>query len=284
MPISTAIPKVTPALLKSTYTPVEPETGFNPADYGTPLFWLDASDAAYVLDSGGSASVNNGKVDKWTDRTGNTRNARQTTDANRPIFKTNQQNSLSVIDFTNTSNQYFTFENSTDVAQNRAGLTLMMVHKPTLQEQYQVEFYIQDNGGADRLSIYVTNQDTTNYKPQADINRTDGGSAYGLYDANSLPYGSWDILFWVFDFANGDWTIYNRNSTVRAETTSGFGGTGSTSNTVANVEPQIAQYSGSYKFNGQMGEMVMWDSALSSGTIGSIKTACGSTKWGLTVA
>lgn len=275
MPITTSIRKVTQPLL-GTY-------GFNAAAYGTVLTWLDGSDNSVVLASGGSPAANNGKVDKWTDKGTGAANARQTTDANRPIYKTAQQNSLSVVDYTNTSSQYFSFENSTAFAQNKAALTLVMVHKPVLQEQYQMLIYIQDNGGSDRVSAYVTDQGGGNYKPQADINRTDGGPAYGLYDAGDLAYSAWDILIWEFDFANGTWAIYNRNSTVRASSTTQFGGSGSTSNTAAAIEPQLGQYGGTAKYNGQMGEVILYNGTLSSTVRSSLKVALGA-KWGITVS
>jgi hypothetical protein len=279
VPISKSIPKVTPALL---YTSTS-SGGFNAATYGTVLFWLDGSDNTVVLNSGGTPCTDGTKVDKWTDKGSGNMNARQTTDANRPVYETAQQNSLSVVQYTNTSDQYFTFENGTGVAQNKAAVTLVMVMNPTLQEQYQMLLYVQDNGGADRISTYVTNQGGGNYKLQADINRTDGGPSYGLYDAGDLAYGAWDIVIWEIDYANGTWAIYNRNSTVRVSSTTQFGGTGSTSNTAAAIQPQLGQYSGSTKFNGQMGEAILYNGTLSAPTRSGLKTALG-TKWGITVS
>lgn len=281
MPISTRIPTVGYTNLKSTYTPNG--GGFNAATYGTVLTWLDGSDNSVVLDSGGAPCSDGEKVDKWTDKGAGGVSARQTTDANRPVYETAQQNSLSVVEYTNTSDQYFTFENGLALAQNKAALTLVMVMKPTLQEQYQMLLYIKDNGGADRISAYVTNQGGGNYKLQADINRTDGGPSYGLYDAGDLAYNAWDIIIWEFDYANGTWAIYNRNSTVRTSSTTQFGGSGNTSNTAASGQPQLGQYGGASKYNGQMGEVILYDGTLSAPTRSSLKTALG-TKWGITVA
>tara|TARA_R110000868_G_scaffold52100_1_gene164839 strand:+ start:2677 stop:3462 length:786 start_codon:yes stop_codon:yes gene_type:complete len=72
-------------------------TGWTPANITTQL-WLDASDSATI-------TTVSSKVSQWNDKSGNTRNATQSTDANRPTYTTAGLNGLNVITFTTASFQ-----------------------------------------------------------------------------------------------------------------------------------------------------------------------------------
>jgi hypothetical protein len=63
--------------------------------------WLDASDASTLYDAttGGSLVAADGGVARWEDKSGNGRHFTQSTSANRPLRKINQQNGLGTLLF-----------------------------------------------------------------------------------------------------------------------------------------------------------------------------------------
>jgi len=69
-----------------------PAAAWTPANITTQL-WLDAADSSTV-------TTVSSKVSQWNDKSGNARNATQSTDANRPTYTTAGLNSLNVVTFT----------------------------------------------------------------------------------------------------------------------------------------------------------------------------------------
>lgn len=67
----------------------------------TTALWLDGADAGtlYDADTGGSLVANNGTVGRWEDKSGNTRNALQTTAGSRPTYIATGLNSKGVLSF-----------------------------------------------------------------------------------------------------------------------------------------------------------------------------------------
>jgi hypothetical protein len=64
----------------------------------TPVLWLKADSGVYS-DAGSTLANNNDTVQQWNDQSGNGNNATQGTSANRPTFKTSQQNGLAAVEF-----------------------------------------------------------------------------------------------------------------------------------------------------------------------------------------
>lgn len=65
---------------------------WTPKDLGTLSFWIDASDAASITESGGAVSA-------WNDKSGNAYNVSQPTGGNQPSYVTNVQNGLPIVRF-----------------------------------------------------------------------------------------------------------------------------------------------------------------------------------------
>ena len=72
---------------------------WNPSMIATAL-WLDAADASTV-------TTVSSAVSQWSDKSGNARNATQSTAGNRPTFTNNALNGKSVITFNGSSTQHF---------------------------------------------------------------------------------------------------------------------------------------------------------------------------------
>ena len=94
-------PNNTATLFGPTRVPVLPgitlvtSNGYNPLFAGTPLFWLDAADAA-------TTQLTSGNVTTWLDKSGNGRNATQAITSNAPTLVTAGQNGLNTLSFSGT--------------------------------------------------------------------------------------------------------------------------------------------------------------------------------------
>lgn len=74
----------------------KPTSSFTPASLPAILAWIDASNS-------GSVTLVGSKVSQINDLSGNSDNATQGTDANRPVYVTGFQNSLNVMQWANTA-------------------------------------------------------------------------------------------------------------------------------------------------------------------------------------
>jgi len=74
------------------------ESVWNPSMLSTAL-WLDAADASTITESGGAVS-------QWNDKSGNSRNAVQSTAGFRPVFSTTGLNSRQSINFDGTDDRF----------------------------------------------------------------------------------------------------------------------------------------------------------------------------------
>jgi hypothetical protein len=73
---------------------------FSPSDISGLQLWLDATTGLFDATSGGSAVTTDGSaVARWEDQSGNGRHFKQSTNNNRPVLKTSVQNSKNIIRF-----------------------------------------------------------------------------------------------------------------------------------------------------------------------------------------
>jgi len=89
------------ALKRAGTWPNSPAGGVTPDNISGLQLWLDASDSATLFNatSGGSLVAANGGVARWEDKSGNGRHATQSTSANRPARKTAVQGGKDVLRF-----------------------------------------------------------------------------------------------------------------------------------------------------------------------------------------
>jgi len=95
--------------------------------------WLDASDASTLFDAttGGSLVAADGTVKRWEDKSGNARHATEST--NGPTRKTSVQNGLGTLDFdgTNATLQIPSSQGSLAFLHQSGGATVFVVYRPT---------------------------------------------------------------------------------------------------------------------------------------------------------
>ena len=150
---------LTPGKLILTATPT-----WNPTFIETAL-WLDAADASTITESGGAVS-------QWNDKSGNGRNATQSTPASRPTLTTSNLNNLDVI----------TFDGSDDViiATLNTGLSSSFAF-------FTVVVPLRTNA----IEAYVTSQVASynNYWATLGLGGVAGGQkeTFSLYDGTNNP-------------------------------------------------------------------------------------------------
>jgi len=241
---------------------------FDAGDHGTALIWYDCSDSTYCLDSGSAAASDSEEVATLTDRSGNSRDATQSTSGSRAVWRAAQQNGLGALDFSASRPDFFVMQNSRGVTRNRSGLTVVSVQRPIATNQYEMVCLFADNSGADRISYYLTDQYNGNYKQTLDCKRSDGESAENL-TSSDVAKNLWKVLVLVLNYSAGSWQMYENG----ASTGSGsLQSSGTTSDTDSNADPVLMAYdgSGSYPGDDLFGEFVVYDSALNSTQVGAL--------------
>lgn len=228
--------------------------------------WLDASDASTLYDSttGGSLVNADGTVARWEDKSGNSRHATQSSSVSRPVRKTTQLNGLAALQFDGSDDWM-------QIAQNTIG-----------------------NGG--NLSVFVVMRITSlSAGARAVLNKGDGAT---------FPQTVWEMSAsnpWYGFAAGGQWYASTGSSlsvpttlllSGRTENrTSQFIVNGANSGSASSQSPSvndISQFigimgtgtSGSGNLAASVGELAIYDSALSPGDMASV-SAYLMAKWGI---
>lgn len=210
---------------------------FSPTDIAGLKLWFDASDSGTITQSGGAVS-------QWNDKSGNANNATQSVIAQRPTIHTAAQNGLDTILFTPANNEYFDLTSSVNVDSaftgfavierlSQTGLKFIMVFSSSSGTTYSLAWDYTDAVAVSNSSDYVT------FTPYA---------ATGFHSITTDMTGSVGHI-WIDGVA---------------ETTS--------SNAFGRVPGfnAIGNYSGTFA-NGEMGEILLYDSILSSTDRGKVE-------------
>lgn len=245
--------------------------GFTASSYGTVLAELDFGSAANVLKSGGSQAANGENIDKVNDLSGNGYYAQQTTDAKRPILRTNNLNGYNVAEFDGSSD-FMELPTSQPITKNRSGLTIVAVYKTkSTSGPDAISFY--EDGTADtrvRCNVYNSGLGWEIAGKRLD---SDGGDArYG----GSPASGTWYIGVWRYDFSGALAAVWNNGNVSVAS--GAFSTSGSTSNTNSLENPTLGA-NGLYDsmlFDGYMAHYIVYDGAMSTLNRDNLEVALGS--------
>lgn len=233
-----------------------PSGRFLPKDYSGIRLWLDASN---VLN--GSNPSNNSAISSWTDLSGVSGNATQSTVGQRPIFRENIQNGFPAIEFDGANSQCM------QVASVAVGsqFTLFVVLESISANTWFIEqspdinsndgFYMYDNGFASQIKNSGSNVMTQNIPGWLGTDPVLG----------MIKYDGTFIEAWK----NG--TNYP-------------GSTGSgtiTNNTVTNVLNIGSRNQASLFFDGYLYELVLYNGVLSTAQIAYLSNNYFNPKWAL---
>jgi len=272
---------------------------FTPTSIVGLQLWLDASDATSLFDatSGGSAVAENGTVRRWQDKSGNARHAIEAT--NGPTRKAGVQNGLGTLDFdgTNDTLQIPSSQSTFAFLHQAAQATVFAVYRPTYASPTGSEFHsVIDTGSRSGLvpgvQLSLSNGAASG---QVDwrVNGTDlGNGTFRVIKqiAGGSPNNSFSLQSVVTDNSNA--TAANRallrsnggsSSGVTAGSPYDQGGV-STGNAGRNFTISGAGTatgaSASEFFNGDVCEIIIYNSALSDATRATVEAYL-MTKWGI---
>lgn len=240
------------------------DAGFtDPTDIAGCELWLDAEQGVYS-DAGTTLAVNNDAVYQWNDQSGNANHVTQVTSGNRPTLKTAGINSKNSIEFADPE----FMDSSTPVVS--APNTIFAVHVMTSSDtnggviwdsdaNVRHAFFWNNAGSPDSFrAAAVNNEDTI-------IGTSGGKHLFEYVTAVTYNGASSSIYMNGADVGDGSVDLGSNNldgitlGTLRA----GLGG-------------------GNYYLNGQIAEVIVYDSALSTTDRETVQTYLAN-KWGITI-
>ena len=262
--------------------------------------WLDASDAGSLYDatSGGSLVAADGGVARWEDKSGNGRHATQSTAGSRPARKTAIQGGKDVLRFDG-SDDFFTIPSSTAAFKflHDGDSTVFVVMKPGTSAnpghgRYTLVSNIRD-GGSERVGFEINHRDsdpsTENDFVDLQVFKGVGGN-YPIYSSNNnfYPSGSFAVVSAVLnpqDATSGNRVALRRNGGNLSTANSPLGANQAVSTSNADQDLNISRRPGGNFaadgfVNGDYAEIIMYDSALSSGDREAVESYL-LAKWGI---
>jgi len=242
-------------------------TGFNPLAL-SPALWLDASDASTLYTDSGLTtlvSADGDPVGGWQDKSGNSKNATQSSGTNKPLFKTNQLNGKSSLRWDGV-NDFLDLGNNFNFGSSQFSIFIVVKSNNTIE----VPIFIKDTGGGGQNGIWIGKT-------------ADPGGYYSYFNGSSyfqIGYTGAYLSTWVRPSV-----VRNNTSTngVQLYANGTATNTATDSRTLTNTNSlRIGQFStGLYgKFSGDFAEILVFNTALSASNRGLIDSYLLS-KWGV---
>ena len=230
--------------------------GFSPKNISGLQLWLDAADSSTV-------TLNSGNVSEWLDKSGNGRNAAQTTAANQPAYTQNGLNGLPVLSgaLPNSGNH---FDMTINAWSYSAANTAMFVFKATsFNEGIYQRGPLNDSPRAAVQNLPL------------DLLCTRGGT-YDAQTSSAISYtsGTWSIGGTLVDTSLG--RVY-LNGQYGTDTTDSQTFSGNLSLRIMALTATI------YPLTGGLAEFIYWDKLLTSGEVALVAKYL-SKKWGVALS
>ena len=241
--------------------------------------WLDASDTSTITSSSGSVS-------QWTDKSVNAYAFTQATSTNQPTTGTRTINSKNVLDFDGTTDYlYSTAAISTWKFLHSTVSTIFIVSQPDVSAD--MALISTEAGSTSRVGMYC-------YLPASgskiEANCDKGSSGNAVYASNTALTYNTSAMYTTYksDPANG--TAASRIQISKNAGSFAGGNVATNAPSTADSENSLTigcvldlfggvRYPGSW-FNGNIAEILIYDSALSGGDITSTQSYL-ATKWGI---
>lgn len=223
--------------------------------------WYDASVSSTIIQSGGLVS-------QWNDKSGNGRNAVQTTGSFQPTTNSTTQNGLNVINFNGSSTFLLAPASVTSNA-----LTFFTVYKRNSGGVLYARLLSLYNAGQpndyDNTNAIVLTASALTSPPNINAYRNSSQITSGI----SIAYGSAYIASMTFDTST---VSVNNAGTIQTGTTS----SASLNATQINIGAGGPTGGGDQYLNGWLGEHILYTRVLTGTEINQVRSYL-STKWGL---
>lgn len=253
-------------------------TAFKPSDITGLQLWLDATTGLFNATNGGnSVTTNASSVARWEDQSGNGRHATQSSSTFQPTLRTSVQNGRNIIRFDGTDDFYTGIGAALPLAQNATRLTFFMAVIPDFATRQS----LYGGGGIIRGMEANTNEGwyygiRSSGKIAFNVN---AGTNACIVSTSTLTTNTACIIGASYDGSGGSTqgsriTNYLSASEETDVLDDGSGGWG--------TGEEIGRgYEGtSYYFKGDLCELVIYDSVLSSASITNVVNYLKS-KWGI---
>lgn len=251
---------------------------FRPSDISGLQLWLDATTGLFDATSGGnSVTTNASAVARWEDQSGNGRHATQATSGYRATLRTSVQNSRNIIRFDGTDDFYTGVANALPPVNTNTRLTFFMACIPDLsgrQSLYGGGGIIRGMEANNSEGWYFGFRSTGKFA----FNVNSGANAC-IVSTSTLTTNTAYVIGSIYDGGSSTTpsTRITNYLSATAETDvldDGSGGWG--------VGEEIGRgyESASYYFKGDLCELVIYDSVLSSANITSVVNYLKS-RWGI---
>ena len=239
--------------------------------------WFKA-DAGTYKDSAltTAATADGDPVGGWVDQSGNAYNALQSTSANRPTLKLNQQNSLPTILFTSASSTFLTLGTALGRPRNYTIFCVMAVDSPTTRQIPHGS--ISSAGASDTAwGDYVVSQTGTT-SASANPNFGDGTNNTSVYTPAVWVASTYNYMTYIH--RDNDTTINvwknGTQQSVTALSSAAYQNYGHVYNFSLGRE---GDYNGLY-LQGHIGEFIVYNGALVPSDRASVESYL-STRWGI---
>ena len=234
--------------------------------------WLDAADTS-------TFTLNSGNVAEWRDKSGNNRNATQSTAASQPL-RANWGDGRLVPNTADLAQRSMILQNSLSVTRNVAGITASCVIRCGISSANQPVLQFQSGANNARFSVRVNNTVSSSTRLALLARRLDSDTVNAVGGGASLTEGQsfTSVVTCVADYANSDGFIFENGDLLASNTS--FGTSGNTENTDSTSANLMGI--GSFFF-GLVAEVVVYNRVLSSSERTVLDRYLGR-KWGITVA
>jgi hypothetical protein len=255
--------------------------------------WLDASDASTLYDatSGGSLVAADGGVARWEDKSGNGRHATQGTASRRPVRKAAIQGGKDVLRFDGSATagdaDRMQITNSTSMfnfLHQSSGTVFCVLINGTTNDYNRVMVWL-DSGGVGAATGYLFAYADRAAQGENNMLASGGGASVNAYYTTANNYVDMQVAKVYTNVVNATASAASRsllykNGSLNAAVNSA---TGSNANN-ATYNMMIGgggDNTGTLPFQGDILEMIIYDSALSSTDRAAVETYL-LAKWGIT--
>lgn len=240
---------------------------FRPSDISGLQLWLDATTGLFDATSGGSAVTTDGSaVARWEDQSGNGRHFTQSTSNNRPVLKTSIQNNKNIIRF-DAVNDFMQMGSSFSGLTSACYFIVLKITNdpPTNQAKagHPIFFLYGNTAGFATASAYTWTDGNIYDCTMTTTRKTVGNPSISL------------INFHLYNVESTDsaWTARLNKTQLFTTSTNTFSQNGT-------ILGRSADQSSTYYFDGDIGELVVYSSILSTDDRGKVQDYL-YTKWGI---
>lgn len=247
--------------------------GWVAGDHGSVVYWGRFTDPTKVRDSGGDQCSDTESIDTLNDSSSSAYNVQQTTSGYRPACYTNVVNGKQIGRFDGGDGFALSNAQSGGITKNRSGLTIAFVVKMNSIASAQRIIKLADNASGIRLFMYLmggSGRLSVEVKPQ------DGGVLNQLY--GNASYNPDTTNWWVYlvkaNFSGNALKSWLNDDVAIDDSDIGSSGNSSNTDPTSGGDGNhlFFNYYGSAGINGDVGEIVVWDGALSDGVCDAIRT------------